>query len=162
MLIPHAAVAQLRVGVAGGPVFPVGDFGDALERGGHGGVVLDFGVPLFPVSLRGDLMVQRLPATEGNGLAYRHFAGTVNARVDVLPVPLIAAYVTGGVGLYYSDYTDDPQASSGWGTETGLNLGVGASLSLLFVRPFAELRYHHVWVEPTRIFVPLTFGLSLF
>jgi hypothetical protein len=157
------ASAQLRVGVAGGPATPLGDFGDPLERGFHGGVVLDAGVPLFPVGVRADLTYLRLPAGDASGQDYSQVAGTLNARVDLLPIPLLDAYAIGGVGLYASDYADAvPGASGGWATEPGINLGVGASVNLIFIRPFAEVRYHRVMKDPARSFVPLTVGVMLF
>ena len=157
------AHGQVRLGVAGGPAHALGDFGDALDAGFHGGIVADFGLPLIPLSLHGDLMYQRNAAASPQVDDYSHVAATANARLDLIPLPLVSAFVTGGVGLYASDYPDDAlDASSGWSTEPGINVGVGAALSLLFLHPFVELRYHRVLSDPARSFVPLTIGLMLF
>lgn len=159
----RGAGAQVRLGVGGGPATPVGDFGDPLERGFHGEVLVDLGLPLVPLGLRGSLTYMRLPASDPEAEDYSHIAGTLNARFDLLPIPLVDAYVTAGVGLYSSDYADQlPGASDGRDTERGISVGVGASVNLVFVRPFAELRYHRVLDDPARSFVPLTVGVMLF
>jgi hypothetical protein len=159
----RAADAQLRVGVAGGPVYPLGDLGDMIERGVHGGVVFDAGFPLLPLSLHGQLMFQRNAAASAEDQDYRHAAASLNARLDVLPVPLIAAYATGGVGMYLSDYHGDRSAeASGWSSKPGINAGVGVSLSAIVVRVFAEVRYLRLLTDPARTFVPLTVGVTLF
>jgi hypothetical protein len=157
------AEAQVRVGVAGGPVYPLGDLGDVLERGYHGGVVFDAGLPLLPLSLHGEVMFQRNSASAGEDQDYRHLGGSLNARLDVLPIPLVAAYATGGVGWYLSDYHDDQTAdASSWSSETGINAGVGVSVSLVVVQAFVEVRCLRVLSDPARTFAPLTVGVTLF
>jgi hypothetical protein len=159
----HPAHAQLRVGVAGGPVYPLGDLGDALQRGYHGGVVFDAGLPLLPLSLHGSLMFQRNQASDREDQDYRHLAGALNARFDLLPIPLVAAYVTGGAGMYLSDYIDDQIAGvPGWAAEPGVSGGVGASLSLIVAQAFVEVRYLRKLSQPARSFLPVTIGVTLF
>jgi hypothetical protein len=157
------AAGQIRLGIAGGPVHPLGGLGDMVGRGFHGGVVLDAGLPLIPLGLRLELMYQRLPSVALESGDYSHVAATVNARMDVLPVPFIAAYLTGGAGLYASEsFRQEPRGSGGWGTASGVNLGFGASFDLVFLHPFAELRYHRVFDDPRRGFAPLTIGFTLY
>ena len=156
------AAGQVRFGVGGGPVTAVGDFGDPLDRGFHGEVLVDLGLPLVPLGLRGSVTYMRLPAADAEAEDYTHFAGTVNARLDLLPIPFLDAYVTAGVGLYSSDYGGQLTGAVGRETERGINVGVGAAANLVFVRPFAELRYHRVLDDPSRSFVPLTVGVMLF
>jgi hypothetical protein len=157
-LLPDAAHAQLRLGVAGGPVTPVGSFGDAVSAGLHGGLVLEVGVPLFPVSLRADLMAQRFPGAGAAANLNEVFA-TANGRFGLLPIPLVSAYLTAGAGLYSSTYDPDPAISASRTTDLGLNAGVGGSINLIVVRPFVEVRYHHVLADNARGFIPVTVGL---
>jgi hypothetical protein len=157
------ASAQLKVGIGAGPVFPLGDLGDVLERGYHGGVVFDAGLPLLPLSLHGEARFQRSSAAGAQAEDYRHFGASLAGRLDVLPLPLVAAYATGGVGMYLSDYHGDQIAgSSGWASHPGVIGGVGASVSLIVVQAFVEVRYLRVLSEPARGFVPITIGVTLF
>jgi hypothetical protein len=156
------AQAQVRLGVAGGPVYPLGHLDGVLEKGYQGGVVFNAGLPLLPLSLHGQLTFQR-NAASAQGEDYRHLGGSLNVRLDVLPIPLIAAYATGGLGMYLSDYHDDQEpGSSGWSNEPGINAGVGASLSVVVVEAFVEVRYLRLLGDPARTFVPLTIGVTLF
>jgi hypothetical protein len=150
--------AQVSFGVAGGPSAPAGSLSDIVDPGLHGGLVLGLGLPLLPVSVRGDLMAQRLPRS-GGGDAFNLLWAAVNGRLDLLPVPLLAAYVTAGAGLYSSTFDVDPVAATSRATDTGLNAGVGAELNLLVGRPFVEIRYHRVLSDPARAFIPITIGI---
>jgi hypothetical protein len=159
----RGAEAQVRVGVAGGPVYPFGDLGDVLDRGYNGGIVFDAGLPLLPLSLHGQLMFQNSSASAPQDQDYRHLGASLNAQLDLLPLPLAAAYATGGVGLYLSDYHEDqPAGASGWSRDPGINVGAGASLSVVVVKVFAEVRYVRLLSDPARTFVPLTIGVMLF
>jgi hypothetical protein len=151
---------QLRVGAGGGPVLPSGGFGDDWERGVHGGVALELGAPALPLALRGDLTYLKLPPVVPSELRYRHFSGTFGLKIDLVPVPLVDAYVIAGGGVYLSDHHFDATAPPpGWKREAGLNAGVGASLNLILVKAFVELRYHRVFGTPARTFAHLTAGL---
>jgi hypothetical protein len=159
-LLPAAVPAQVTLGAAAGPSFPVGRLADRVEPGFHGGLVLQAGLPLLPVGIRADLMLQQLPGTAG-GDGFSQFYGTLNGRVGLLPIPLVSLYATAGVGLYSSTYAADraADAETGRRTDTGINGGVGARLNLLVVRPFVEARYHRVPGEPARGFLPVTVGI---
>jgi hypothetical protein len=152
------AHAQLSFGVGGGPSTPVGSLADGVGAGWHGGVVADLGVPLLPFSLRGDVMFQDLPGTAG-GNSYRQFAATLNGRLGLLPLPLVSAYVTAGPGLYASSFDPAPGATNDRAVNSGINAGVGARVNLLVIRPFIEARFHRVFAEPARMFVPITVGV---
>jgi hypothetical protein len=155
--LPHDASAQVRIGVGAGPVTPLGDLGDAVDAGIHGGLALELGVPLLPLGLRADLMMQRLPGRAGAGNLTDIFA-TLNGRLDVLPVPLLSAYATAGGGLYSSSWSTDG-TDAGRTTDFGINAGIGASIGLVVVRPFVEVRLHRVLGDNSRSFVPVTLGL---
>lgn len=155
------ADAQVNLGVAGGPTIPAGDLSDVVDPGFHGGVVADIGVPLLPFGVRGDLMFQHLPGA-GDLDSFQQLSGTVNGRFSLLPVPLVSLYLTGGIGLYGSQYDGDRTDTVGddsWSADFGLNGGVGARLNLLVLRPFIEARYHSVMADETRAFIPVTIGV---
>lgn len=156
--LPSSGTAQVRLGVGGGPVTPVGSLADVTNAGFHGGVVLELGVPLLPVSLRGDLMLQRLPGT-GDVPNLNEVYATANARFGVLPIPLVSAYFTGGVGMYSSSWDADPAATTSRTTDVGVNVGIGGSANLIVVRPFIEARLHRVFGDNARSFVPVTVGV---
>jgi len=154
-----SASAQLRLGVAGGPVYPAGELGDVVGRGFAAGAVLDAGFPLFPLGLRGDVAFQYLPAT-GPHSDLHQLSATLNARFSVLPLPVLSPYLTAGVGVYSSDFHHDLTAPEpGRTTETGFNAGVGVRVNLIVFRPFLEARYHRVMADPVRGFVPVTVGV---
>jgi hypothetical protein len=149
------AQAQVGFGVAGGPSFPLGTLADAVDLGFHGGVAADIGLPLLPFSVRADAMFQRLPGING-GDSFQQVAGTLNGQLDLLPLPVVSAYVTGGVGLYGSNFGRD--AGDSWTAHTGINAGVGAQVNLFVIRPFVEARFHRVLSDPGRSFLPVTVG----
>jgi len=156
--ITTTANAQAGFGFAGGPSYPVGELGDVVDSGFHAGVTMDAGLPLLPVGIRADLMFQHLPGRAGSA-SFRQVAGTVAARVGVLPLPVLSPYLLGGVGLYASSFDPDPEVDGDWGTDAGINFGAGVRLNLLVIRPFVEARYHRVLSNPGRGFVPITVGV---
>jgi hypothetical protein len=158
MITAPAAQAQVNLGIAGGPVSPVGQLADVADAGFHGGVVVDLGIPLLPFGVRGDVMFQRLPGA-GGGADFNQLFGTVNGRVGLIPIPLLSAYATAGAGLYSSSFAGDRADDTGRSVDTGLNAGVGARVNLIFVRLFIEGRYHRVLAEPARAFIPITAGI---
>jgi hypothetical protein len=159
-LLAHAAPAsaQISLGVAGGPSTPAGGLSDVVNPGLHGGLVLDLGLPLIPIAVRGEVMVQRLPGA-GERDAFDLVWAAANGRLDLLPLPLIGVYVTGGAGLYSSRFDPNPLVSPERATDAGINIGVGGDLNLFLVRPFIEARYHRVLTSPGRGFVPITLGV---
>jgi hypothetical protein len=158
LALNQPAEAQVSIGVAGGPSTPVGSLGDLVRPGLHAGVVLDVGLPLIPLGARGEAMFQRLPG--GGGMDdFDQVWVTANGRFDVLPLPLLGAYVTGGVGLYSSTFNAQHGVTGDRVTSTGVNAGVGADINMLMVRPFIEVRYHRVLTDPARAFLPITFGV---
>jgi hypothetical protein len=149
---------QVSLGVAGGPSSPVGGLGDVVNPGLHAGLVVDLGLPLIPIALRGEVMYQRLPGVGANP-AFNQVWAAANGRLDLLPLPLLGLYVTGGPGIYSSSFSTVPGGDSTRSNDVGINLGVGADVNLFMVRPFVELRYHRVLTDPARAFVPLTVGV---
>lgn len=153
------AHAQVGIGPAGGPSFPMGSLSDVVDSGFHGGIALDIGVPLLPFGLRADLLFQQLPGTAGID-DFRQVSGTLAARIGVVPLPIVSAYLIAGAGLYGSSWDPDPAVDGDWSAEPGVNVGVGARINLLIVRPFVEARYHRVASDPGRGFIPVTVGIT--
>jgi hypothetical protein len=136
---PAPADAQLaRFGVGVGPSAPVGDLGNVANTGVHAQAMLALRLPLLPVSLRGDVLYQRLPVADQDD--FQQIAGVVNGFFSLLPLPMIDPYISAGVGVYNSDFGGNIGSS----TDVGVNAGVGLRVNLLFLEPFAEVRYHHV------------------
>ncbi|CAN5706625.1 hypothetical protein BH23GEM9_BH23GEM9_17240 [soil metagenome] len=156
--VPAAAQAQISIGVAGGPVTPAGALSDVVQKGFHGGVVLELGVPVLPLGIRADVMYMRLPGV-GDGRNLNDVFGTLNGSLSLLPIPVLSAYASAGVGIYSSSFAVDAPTTTGRTTDYGLNAGVGGSIDLIVIRPFVEVRYHRVLSEPNRDFVPITVGI---
>jgi hypothetical protein len=156
--VATAGHAQIGFGVAGGPTFPAGDLSNVVNAGFHGGVVAELGIPLFPLGVRADLMLQQMPGIAGNS-DFRQLAGTVNGRFGLLPLPFVSAYVTAGAGLYGSSFQPATGTTDGWTRNAGINGGIGARLNLIVLRPFVEARYHRVMGDQARSFIPVTVGI---
>lgn len=152
-LFASPADAQLRpweISLAGGPSLATGDFGDVAGTGYHVQGSIGFGIPLFPVGLRADLLWQELPAeTTGN---YRHIGGIANVTLG-MPLIVIEPYVLGGVGMFS---IDDPTATDSE-TSTGFNVGAGLEMGLLGLKGFGEVRYLDVGHDQRTI--PITIGI---
>lgn len=139
------AEAQLRpweISIAGGPSAPTGDFKDVAGTGYHVQGSIGFGIPLFPVGLRGDLLWQELPDDEGGN--FRQIGGIANATLG-MPLIVIEPYVLGGVGVFSVSEPeeihvghDHPGESE---TTTGFNVGAGLEAGLLGLKGFLEARY---------------------
>jgi hypothetical protein len=152
-LAAPAAHAQVGFGIGGGPTFPTGNLSNAVNAGFHGGVVVDLGIPLLPLGVRGDAMLHHMPGV-GNAPNLRQFAATVNGRFSLLPLPLVSAFVIGGPGMYVGGFSGQDTT-----TDVGFNIGVGARVNLLVIRPFIDARYNRVLRDPGRGFIPVTVGI---
>lgn len=144
-LFAAPAEAQLRpweISIAGGPSTPVGDFSDVAGTGYHVQGSIGFGIPLFPVGLRADVLWQELPDDiDGN---FRQIGGIANATLG-MPLILIEPYVLGGVGMFSVSEPDadhgDHTHAEGSETTTGFNVGAGLEAGLLGLKGFIEARY---------------------
>jgi hypothetical protein len=155
------APAQVRLSVAGGPSFPLSHLSDEVNTGFN--VLLGAGlhIPLLPVGVRVDGMLNQFPEAEHDG-NFRVLSGSVNAVVDI---PLIGAtpYLIGGLGLYNSSFTDDDEHDHGGSTtNVGANVGAGLRLGLPGLSLFAETRFHNIFSEGEHArFIPLSLGIRL-
>ncbi len=98
------------------------------------------------------------------------FSGNVNAKMGVLPIPIISPYLTGGIGLarisadetkviYQGQPTKSfPSFSSE--TKTSFNIGAGVDFKL-GVDLFLEVKYTWILTDnQTSTYVPVTIGVT--
>ena len=155
-LTPAAAEAQARLLIGGGLSQPSGDFADDVDSGLHGRVGLQVGVPVFPVSLRGEGELHQFSEKAGTDNTTTMLNGTLSAVLSLGGIGL-SPYVIGGVGTYRLDSgVADPV------TNRGVHGGFGVSLGALGFGGFAEIRLVNIsgtgGADATR-FIPLTVGL---
>jgi opacity protein-like surface antigen len=95
---------------------------------------------------------------------------TANAKMSVLPLPIVRPYLTGGVGLAWLSVAEAKTSiagvpgrtfpSSHQDAKTSLNLGAGVDLSL-GVTLFVETRYIWILTEGEKsTFVPVMLGVT--
>jgi len=171
--------------VAGIPP-PSSGVGIALDQvyglGLGGGVHVDFNLGMLTLRLSGDYIrlapdkdkfssyvnavSPGIPLTFEDGGIINLWSGTVNAKLVVLPLPVLQPYITGGGGLAYIKTTDatlnyagNPLApiqllqSQTVGT---YNLGAGVDLALGFLTIYGELKVTWVMIkEGTSTYVPI-------
>lgn len=160
LALPLSADAQLpglRLGVAGGPSFPIGSLSDEAGTGFHLRGSLGVEIPLLPLGVRGDLLWQRFSHdVSGN---FDGLAGMINATWR-LPFPIIQPYLIGGGGLLRYDEPDlvaNGTQQGEDGTNFVLGAGAGVQLRLLRFGAFAEARYLD-WGRHRAI--PVTLGVT--
>lgn len=160
---------------------------DAYGTGIGGGAHLDVSLVMVSFRLSGDYMKYSLDeekfrsfyadvfggavsqiAVDGGGLSI--FSLSANGKMNILPLPIVTPYLTGGVGLAWLS-TDEAKTSiagvagrtfpsSSSGGKTSLNLGVGADINL-GVALFVEAKY--VWILTDggkSSYVPVTIGVT--
>jgi Outer membrane protein beta-barrel domain len=149
--IPAAADAQARLMVGGGLTTPQSDFADTNESGMHGRVGLQVGVPVFPVSVRAEGELHRLPETGGDNTTM--IVGTLSGVVALGGLG-ISPYILGGVGKYnINTSTAEATASS------GIHGGFGVSLGALGFGGYAEIRYVKIdTAGDNSSYIPITVG----
>lgn len=160
--LPAAADAQIpgvRIGLAGGPSFPIGDLGNQAGTGFHARGSLGLEIPLLPLGVRGDLLWHQFAADAADG----HFTGVgglVNGTWR-MPFPIVQPYLVAGAGfMRYSD----PDITVGGvletgesGTEFAFAAGGGVQLRLLRLGGFVEARYLD-WGRHRAL--PVTIGIT--
>ncbi len=153
----RAQTGPFSVGAGAGVTAITGDFKDTFDRGWRAEGILALGLPLLPVSVRGELAYDQLPAkAAGAGAgALKVASGTLDGILS-LPFPLLHPYVIGGVGYYVHNHAIGEKR----GGAAGVNGGVGVELSLPGIKAFVEARYHTVSYGAGRLsLVPVTVGL---
>jgi len=153
---PGTVRGQIGIGPFLGPSFPVADLADVVSAGFHGGLALDVGIPFVPIGARGDLTLQYMPGNGDVDDFFQLFA-TASARLRFVPATFFSLHLLGGGGVYGSSFERDLEDGD-FSLDYGLNGGLGARLGLFGIRPFIEARYHYVFSDPGRAFVPLSIG----
>jgi opacity protein-like surface antigen len=158
--IPAAADAQVRVGLGGGPAFPLDHLADEATTGFHVQGSLGLELPLLPFGVRADGLWQRYPADhEGS---FNGIGGLLNATVRLPMMPVARPYLVGGVGAmrYKEPEIDHGDHAHGGESETEFAFGVGAGVGirLLGLGGFMEARYLD-WGHGNRA-IPVTLGIT--
>ena len=150
---PLGVEAQARLMIGGGLSQPTGDFGNDVDSGMHGRVGLQVGVPVFPLSLRGDGEFHKFSEASGVGDT-KLLAGALSVVLSLGGIG-ISPYVLAGVGTYRVDNgVDSPE------TDRGIHGGFGVSLGALGFGGFAEVRLVNIdGVAGKTRYIPLTVGL---
>ncbi len=160
---------------------------DAYGAGWGGGAHLDVSLLMFGFRLSGDYMKYSLDedrfrssyagvfggavnqiSINGGGLSI--FSLNANGKWNILPLPVVTPYLTGGVGLAWLSVDETKTSISGVagntfpsrseGGKTSLNLGAGADLSLGLTL-FVEVKYVWILTEgETSTYVPVTLGVT--
>jgi opacity protein-like surface antigen len=105
---------------------------------------------------------------EGGGITM--WSGNINAKMAILPLPIIKPYMTAGVGLSRLSVDEakiiqggtQTKAYAGFSSETktAWNVGAGVDLSI-GVTLFLEVKYVWVMTDPeTSTLVPVTIGVT--
>ena len=170
---------------------PAIDGAKALENGygpgWGGGAHLDLGLPGLSLRLSGDYLkyamdegrfrasyadvfaqaVDRL-SVQGGELAIRSVSA--NAKVGVMPLPVLRPYFTGGVGLAWLSVAEartsiagEPGKTFPATTQNGkrsYNVGAGADLTV-GIKLFVEVRYEWILTEGQKsTYVPVALGVT--
>ena len=160
---------------------------DVYGAGFGGGVHLDIQLAMLSLRISGDYLsfspdndeyqkgLQNLIGSaatqftiEGGGLTM--WSGNLNAKMAILPLPVIKPYLTGGVGFASLNVADakvmqngvETKAYPGFPsvTKTAWNVGAGVDLSI-GVTLFLEVKYVWVMTDPeTSTLFPVTIGIT--
>ena len=160
---------------------------DAYGPGLGGGVHLDFGLPGLSLRLSGDYVRYALDETRFRDSYVGVFGGAVsqlsidggalsiksasaNAKLAVMPLPIVEPYVTGGIGLAWLNRDETRTSIAGVAgrtfpatTQDGKTLfdvGAGADLDL-GLKLFVEARYVWILTEGEKsTYVPVILGVT--
>ena len=160
---------------------------DVYGAGFGGGVHLDLQLAMLSLRISGDYLrfspdnekyqksLENLIGTaagqftiEGGGITM--WSGTLNAKMAILPLPVIKPYLTGGVGFASLNADEAKVMQNGAATKTypGFasvtktmwNAGAGVDFSI-GVTLFLEIKYVWIMTEPeTSTLVPVTIGIT--
>jgi hypothetical protein len=158
---PGAASAQVHLLVEAGLSHPIGPFSDVAASGYHGGIGLQAGAPLFPLSFRVEGGADRF---NGSGSTADHItvlSGSASAVLSLGGLG-VSPYLLGGVGEYRTSYGGTAPAQGSW-NGAGYHLGAGLSFGALGFGGFVEVRFvnaNGTGGRKTR-FIPIMVGLRL-
>ena len=157
LLVAAPLSAQTSFGISAGAAVPVGNTADAVDLGYNATASIGIKPPLAPIGLRIDGMFNSFEGKGGSGTT-RIVAGTVNATLSGVGMPIPMGYLIGGLGMYNSKF--DGTLTSSSSTDLGFNIGAGINFPLTGFSTFLEARFHYVDGEGGSLkFIPITFGL---
>lgn len=160
---------------------------DVYGAGYGGGVHLDASFAMLSLRLSGDYIKfspdndkyrEGLTALIGtaagqfsvDGGGITMWSANLNAKMDILPLPIVKPYMTGGVGFARLSADDATVKQGGVATKqfagfasttsTMLNLGAGVDLNV-GITLFLEVKYEWVMTDPnTSKLIPVTLGIT--
>ena len=160
---------------------------DVYGPGFGGGVHLDIQLAMVSFRVSGDYLsfspdndkyrqgLEKIIGTaagqfsvDGGGITM--WSGNVNAKMQVLPLPIIKPYLTAGIGLARLSVDEakimqagtETKSYAGFSSETKTvwNIGAGVDVSI-GVTLFLEVKYMWVMTDPeTSTLVPVTLGVT--
>ena len=151
---PVISRAQVRLLIGGGLSQPNGDFSEQVNTGLHGRVGLQVGVPVFPLSLRGEGEIHQFSKPTGaENTAMLN--GALSAVLGLGGIGL-QPYLLAGMGSYRLDTRSAELPETSRGIHGGFGVGIGA----LGFGGFAEVRFVSISGDSgnTR-YIPVTLGL---
>jgi opacity protein-like surface antigen len=177
-----------RIGIMGGVTYPRGsDFTSVVKSGWNAGVLIELGVPAFPLSFRLDGQWHQLAGKDrifadvgGDRTDLRIIDGTADFEWAFGKPAISNFYVIGGLGVYNlrgRNYVTPGNISGGVAetitesaTKFGWNAGAGFRFHLTGFSMFVEGRYHSVShghdvdrsgsTKPIH-FIPIEVGITL-
>lgn len=168
VVAPLSAEAQVRmrpweISIAGGPSFPVGDFGEIASTGYHVQGSVGFDAPSLPVGIRADLIWQEVQREDAGW--FRQIGGLLNATFGV-PFVFIEPYGLVGVGYIHTDeptiILPDGSTIENDDTSFGFNAGLGMDFPFMGLAGFVEARYLNLFggdqAEDFQV-IPVSFGI---
>jgi opacity protein-like surface antigen len=163
----RVAAQGVQFGLGGGLIAPVSDYATVDKVGWHGTVMLNFSIPLSPVSVRvdglyGQTTHKDIGTTPVPGKS-KLIGGLANAVWHVpVSAPMVKPYLLGGVGVYHLQVTlpsavppvDTSETKFAWDFGAGLSLGAGPA------HFFVEGRYITIQESGgSTKFIPVTVGV---
>lgn len=156
---PGDVAAQPSLRVGGGISSPNGDMGDLLESGYHGRVMVQLGIPVFPVSLRAEGAYHRFDGASAAGGTMTQLNGALSAVLSLGGIG-IGPYFFGGIGKYRQDFSSEFLLGDAV-TESGIHAGFGVEVGILGFGGFVEARLVNVNAAGGDLrYVPITVGIK--
>ncbi len=139
-----------QFGLSGGASFPTSDAKDAYGDGWHGGIVLNYELPVAPLGLRVDGDYRSFASKDFGG--FSRSAEVIDGNANLvfgIRILLVKVYALGGGGVYSLKFKSESAgvSSSISQTDFGWNAGAGVAFVVGKVSIFGEGRYHEVTLD---------------
>jgi hypothetical protein len=153
----QAQSAQL--GLGGGVIIPIGDFGTADKLGWHGLGMVEFSLPASPAAIRIDAMYGQTSHKSAGGNT-KLVGGTADLVWHMGPSKAPARlYLLGGLG-YYNVKVDVTGLGSVSESKFAFDLGAGVSAGMGGAKFFGEARFISVRTSGGATnFIPISVGV---